>query len=179
MFSFVKKYLFKRKDISEMDNEIKVIKDYHRQYDPLNGESIAEDDFLGLAASAGHRAKIAIKDKNYELAWKLYSEQTQHYYKSCEKFGQSPHSLAGRVSFDMANVLRLEGNHILALVHLLYAMSTNPNVAYMMKKLPAYFNRSKLNIDFEEITYFLYKQQKAPDFRSIQNKVYEWDKIRE
>jgi hypothetical protein len=68
----------------------------------------------------------------------------------------------------------------LALVHLIYAISTNPNVKYMMKKLPAYYNRSKITVslDENEILHFIYEMGKTPDFRTIQNKVYEWDSIK-
>lgn len=182
MLNFIKKLFTKTKDNDYENNtfeeDIKRINDYTRQYDPLNVDSIAVDDYLGLAASASTRAKIAIKEKNYELAWELYSEQSMHYFKHSEEQGQDPHALQGGVSHDKANVLRLEGNHTLALAHLIYAINTNPNVKYMMKKLPAYYNRSKITVSLDEVLHFIYKMGKTTDFRTIQNKIYAWDSIK-
>ena len=182
MLDFLKKLFTKTKDNDyeddTFDEEIKRIEDYARQYDPLNVDSIADDDYLGLAASASARANIAIKEKNYELAWELLSEESMHYLKHSEEQGQDPHALQGVVSHTKANVLRLEGNHTLALAHLIYAINTNPNVKYMMKKLPAYYNRSKITVSLDEILHFIYEMGKTTDFRTIQNKVYEWDSIK-
>lgn len=187
MLNFIKKIFSPKKtavakeplsDLETVLAEERRLKAYLRQYDPLNVDSIAEDDYLGLAASAKHRAKIAIQEKNYELAWKLYSEQKMHYFRYAEAHPDQTNTiaLAGDVSFDQANVLRLEKNHTLALVHLIYSIATNPFVAYKMKKLPAYYNRAKLDIDFEEVLYFVYEQQKNLDFRLIQSTVYNWAK---
>ena len=182
MLDFFKKLFTKTKDNDYEDDtfeeKIKRIEDYARQYDPLNVNTIAKDDYLGLAASASARAKIAIKEKKYELAWELYSEQSMHYFKHCEEQSQSPKALQGGVSHDKANVLRLEGNHTLALVHLIYAISTNPNVKYMMKKLPAYYNRSKITVSLDEVLHFIYEMGTTTDFRTIQNKVYGWDSVK-
>ena len=182
MLDFFKKLFTKTKDNDyeddTFDEEIKRIEDYARQYDPLNVNTIAKDDYLGLAASASARAKIAIKEKNYELAWELCTEQSMHYFKHCEEHNQSPHALQGSVSKAKANVLRLEGNHTLALVHLIYAISTNPSVKEIMKKLPAYYNRSKITVSLDEVLDFVRGMGKNPNFRTIQNKVYEWDGIK-
>ena len=177
MFQFIKIFTSKKDNHSNnYMNKYKEIKDYTREYDPLNVDSIAEDDYLGLAASAKHRAKIATKEKDYDLAWNLYIEQLLHLSRHIEKYNLSSdnlQALQGGINHDMANILRLEKRHTLALVHLIYAISTNPNVAYMMKKLPAYYKRSKINVDFDEVMYFIYEQEKDPNFRTIKNKIYE------
>lgn len=161
------------------DRDIEIITIYQKEFDINNIYTIDSDDYLGLAANARTRAKIEMKNKNYEKAWELFSKQQHYYYQHAEKqkFTVSQTiALSAEVSEDFANILRLEGNHKQALVHMIYCVSIEyPNVKYKAKKLPVYFKRSKLNnVTFEELEDFIFSLSKPPDYRAIQDKVKEW-----
>ena len=184
MFKILKSIL-KIGNIEDLENKqtstkkIQEINDYTRQYDPLNIDSIDKDDYLGLAASAKHRAKIALKDKDYDLAWELFHDQKKYLYKHGQKYNfdiRNMQALEGDISENLANILRLEGYHSDALVHILFSISTNPGVQSKMKKLPAYFKRTKFNMNFEEVLQYVYTLQTSDEviFSDIQEKVKKW-----
>ena len=184
MFKIIKSILKidnveKSENVQDITKKIQKINDYTRQYDPLNIDSIDKNDYLGLAASAKHRAKIAVKDKNYDLAWELFHEQKKYLYSHGEKYKlniRNMQALEGDISENLANILRLEGDHLDAFVHMLFSISTNPGVQSKMKKLPAYFKRTKFNIDFEDVLQYVYSLQTSDEiiFSDIQKKVKKW-----
>lgn len=169
LFGNNKKNIFDTKTISAHQND----------FDVNNVDTIDSNDYLGLAVNARNRAKIEMKNKNYEKAWELFSKQQQYYYQHAEKqnfTGSQTIALAAGVSEDFANILRLEGNHKQALVHMIYCVAEEyPNVRYKAKKLPAYFKRAKFNnVTFEELEDFIFSLPKPPDYRAIQDEVKEW-----
>lgn len=83
----------------------------------------SENDCLGKAAEAGNKAKQAIKDKKFDIAWKLLHEQKQHYMEHAKKnqfSAQQALSLDSNVHESLANILRLEGKHQDAFFNILY-----------------------------------------------------------
>ena len=46
-----------------------------------------KNDFLGKAAEAGHKAKAAVKDKQYDKAWGFYHEQKSFYMQHANRSG--------------------------------------------------------------------------------------------
>ena len=128
-------------------------------------------DYLGLAATSKHIAQKAVSVKQFDIAWRMLHEQKKHYTGHANRYtdgimGVSDRkkwalALDGSVHEGMANILRLEGKHRLALVHVLYWVSTTKKervTKAQQQKLSAYFNRckfakvSKANLDdFVEI----------------------------
>ena len=182
MFEFIKS-LFKANESSILKNNTNIdaefISKYQNEFDVNDVDTIDSNDYLGLAANANNRAKIEMKNKNYEKAWELFTKRQHYYYQHAEKqnfTASETIALAADVSEDFANVLRLEGNHNQALVHMIYCVAGEyPSVKYKAKKLLAYFNRAKLkNVSFEELENFIYSLPKPPNYRTIQDKVKEW-----
>ncbi len=181
MLEFIKS-LFKTNQKSTSHStsiDVEAISTYQKEFDVNNIDTIDTEDFLGLAANACNRAKDEMKNKNYEKAWELFTKQQHYYYQHAEKqnfTASQTIALASSVSEDFANVLRLEKNHKLALVHFIYCVANEyPNVKYKAKKLPAYLNRAKLkNIDFIELESFIYSLSKPTNYKTIQDKVKEW-----
>lgn len=182
MFEFIES-LFKTnestlpKNSPNMDAES--ISKYQKEFDVNDINTIDSDDYLGLAANANNRAKIEMKNKNYEKAWELFTKRQQYFYQHAEKqnfTASNTVALTAEVSEDFANILRLEGNHKQALVHMIYCVAGEyPTVKYKAKKLPAYFNRAKLkDTSFEKLEDFIYSLPKPPNYRTIQDKVKEW-----
>lgn len=183
MFEFITSLFFKNNKNTLSKNspnmEIETISKYQRNFDVNDITTINPDDYLGLAANANNRAKIEIKNKNYEKAWELFLEKQQYFFQHAEKqnfTACNTIALDASVSEDFANILRLENNHKQALVHMIYCVAGEyPTVKYKATKLLAYFNRAKLNnVTFKELEDFIFSLRKPPDYRAIQDKVKEW-----
>ena len=196
MFNFIK-LLFRSKsnqsqNITTNETEVNYIErisaidDYVKQFSVQDIETISKDDHLGLAANAEYRAKLAMKDKDYEKAWTLFTEQKNQFIKSVEERGYPASearaleqivALKAIVHEDFANILRLKKNHKRALISMIYCVAGDyPRVKYKAKKLPAYFKRAKLNnVTFEEVVKFIYSIQQSPNYEKIENKVKEWN----
>ncbi len=43
------------------------------------------DDFLSKAAEYGNKAKVAIKEKDFDLAWRDFHLQKEYYLKHAKK----------------------------------------------------------------------------------------------
>jgi hypothetical protein len=129
-------------------------------------------DYLGQAAMLKQEAKSAIKEKEYDRAWKLFHEQKQQYLKHASRSEFTPSqtlALDASVSEDLANILRLEGKHNDAFVHILYWIKTSSHKTKSQeKKLVAYFNRAKIPaLDLDEVNEFV-STANSTDYRSIQ-----------
>lgn len=110
-----------------------------------------EGDFLGKAANEKHLARIAIKEKRFDDAWRHLNDQKIYYLQHASKAGltglqtlvldSSPHE-------DMANILRMEGRHLEALQHLSYTYATNVKakrpLITLERKLSAYHKRAQV-----------------------------------
>ena len=137
-------------------------------------------DHLGPAAEAGHAAKAAVKEKRFDDAWGLYHLQKSHYHQHASQFEFSARqvlALDASVSEQLANVLRLEGRHPLALTHILYwviAQKDSPKKRHLTK-LKAYFGRCKFaRRTLLEVLHYIDSAQFA-DFAQIQMDVTGWE----
>ncbi|EJG0692348.1 hypothetical protein C4G81_RS22265 [Vibrio parahaemolyticus] len=121
-----------------------------------------QEDFLGKAANAGQKAKKAMKLKNFDEAWGLFHEQKSLYIQHANRSGFTANqtlALDATVHEEMANILRQEGKHNDALVHIVYwvlAGSERP-IKRHDQKLQAYFNRCK----FQKVSFELAKENMA------------------
>lgn len=139
-------------------------------------------DYLSMAAKAGHKAKAAVKAKEFDKAWGLYHEQKSLYLAHANRSSFTTLetlSLDASVHEHLANILRLESKHDAALVNVLYwiiAQSHKP-IKRHNEKLTAYFNRCKFsNTSLEEALDYITLQRNSLDFSEIQLKVAEWRK---
>ncbi len=167
MFSF-----FRRKKIKNDDSEFE-------EYTSEVINDFSENDFLGKAAIAKRKAISAIKNKKYDIAWGLFHEQKENFMKHAvrSEFSQRQiFALDSSVSEIFANILRLEGRHHEALVHIIYWIAcSDKQTKRQHEKLIAYFNRAKLkNVEYSVVEGFIESMKRDPDFRVIQNNVKGW-----
>lgn len=164
------------KELAELIKETKAQAAYNEQFDVTDINTISKDDHLGLAENANYCAKLAMKNKDYKEAWSLFQERKDQFYTHTQKQDFSFYHttmIVADVHEDFANILRLEGNHKQAFVDMIFCVAGEyPTVKYKAKKLPAYFNRAKLNdVPFEEVEEFIYSIKDLPDYAVIQKKV--------
>ncbi|WP_180175862.1 hypothetical protein [Acinetobacter sp. YH12025] len=132
------------------------------------------EDYLGKAANEKQAAKIAIRERRFDDAWRHLSNQKILYLKHAhrERFSamhtlvidSSPHE-------DMANILRIEGKHGNALSNISYtykaAYTANRPTITLERKLEAYYNRAyKNNKPFKRFLSLL-KALPNSDFGSV------------
>lgn len=145
----------------------------HRSEDTLLG------DHLGPAAIAGNAANKAIKDKRFDDAWRHLHEQQEHFLAHSAKYGftaQQTLALAGGVHKSMANILRIEGRHDQALVHMMYYMATarRPPKADQ-QKLGAYFRRCKFSqVEEAKLKLVMSALRRDPVFDAARGIVAQW-----
>ena len=106
-----------------------------------------------LAAQAKHSGVQAVKEGQHDVAWGFFHEQKEQYVKQAtrSRFSkQDFHALDSTVSEHLANVLRIENKHKLALVHITYWVLAHRHrpTRSQVSKFKAYFNRCK----FKEVT---------------------------
>jgi len=139
-----------------------------------------ENDFLGKAAEAGHKAKAAVEAKQYDDAWRFYHEQKSFYMRHANRSGFTARqtlALDSSVHEEMANILRIEGKHPDALVHIVYWVLAGADrpIKRHHKKFQSYFNRCR----FEKTTAsdaidVVQAQTKMPEFHLARKLVSEW-----
>jgi len=139
-----------------------------------------QNDFLGKAAEAGHKAKAAVKAKQYDEAWGFYHDQKSFYMQHANRSGftaKQAIALDASVHEDMANILRLENKHEDALVHIVYwilAGSDRPLKRHQ-QKLQSYFNRCKFsNTTPSEAAKAIDAQTEMPEFNLAKSIVTDW-----
>lgn len=140
------------------------------------------EDYLGQAAQAGQASKDAVKAGEYNKAWALLHQQKSLYLQHAHRGNWKAKDvlcLDGSVSQALANILRLEGKHEQAFVHILYWIITSRNpIKAHDQKLKSYFKRCKFkNAALDDVQDFIKKSLSTPDFSVIQNKVNEWKEI--
>jgi len=138
-----------------------------------------ENDFLGKAADAGQRARAAAEAGQYDVAWRLYHEMREHYLRHAARLRFTPAqtlALDSRVSLPMANILRLEGKHHDALVHIMYWVAADSKVTKAhAQKLGAYLKRCKLKgVTLEMVQRFIESIRPLPNFVQIRDEVAAW-----
>ena len=138
------------------------------------------EDYLGQAAKAGHDAKSAVKDKNYDLAWGLYHDQKDLYMQHANRSNFTQQQFLGldsSVHEDLANILRLGQKHEDAFINILYwviAQAYTPKKRHS-QKLAAYFNRCKYkNTTLNEVHEFCALKLDPPDYLAARSKIEEW-----
>ena len=139
-------------------------------------------DCLGRAAVYGKKASTAVKEKEFDLAWWIYHQIKALHFEHANKFNFAQEHIIGMdsgISKSFGNILRLEGKHQQALVHILYWQlgETRPNVKRNVKKIRAYYNRSKISsITFEDLIEWMDSWNGLADYAAIQNQVSDWIK---
>jgi len=142
-------------------------------------EEFSKNDHLGKAAVAREKARTAEAEKDYDAAWRFYHEQKEHYlqHASRNRFTKAQTlALDGSVSQQLANILRIEGKHDDALIHILYwvASSSRPTKT-QEQKLIAYLKRCKFKaISVADLQRTIEEFGENPDFVQIKNAVAAW-----
>ncbi|WP_191593932.1 hypothetical protein [Marinomonas colpomeniae] len=143
-------------------------------------DDFQRNDFLGKAAEAGHKAKAAVKNKEYDKAWGHYQEQKSFYMQHANRSGFTANqalALDASVHEDMANILRLEDKHEDAFVSIVYWILAGADrpIKRHQQKLKSYFNRCKLkNTELSEAERIIASNTKLPEFTLARSIVSEW-----
>lgn len=133
-------------------------------------------DYLGLAAEEKHNGLNAIKAKKFDDAWRHFHQQKSYYTKHANRCGFSARDalcLIATVDKNLADVLRHDGKHKQALLHISYAYATSRHrmTSTLEKSLTAYFNRCKLSTDFGEFKQHLETLPDLVDFFQLKSLV--------
>lgn len=142
-----------------------------------------DSNSLGLAALSKDMGDSAVKEGRYDEAWRHYHDQKIYFFKHANmcKFNKTQiDSLDATVSLSLANVLKLEGKHNLALVHLAYCYCSELCRGILTNrtdnKLGIYFRRCKLKtITLDELKISLQSYSINLQFQEIQNWILELD----
>lgn len=142
--------------------------------------STTTEDHLGKAAELKKNAKVAIKNKLFDEAWKLLQEQKIVYMKHANSAGFTAKqvlALDATVHVDLANILRMEGKHTEALIHIVYWVANNYDnmTKTQEQKLTAYLNRSNLKLtSIEEAKIAISFLAENPEYVNAQELVSIW-----
>lgn len=143
----------------------------------------SHEDYLGLAAQAGARAGEAVRGKMFDDAWRLYHEQQMHYINHANRNQFTPEdalNLTSSVNERLADILRLQGRHKEALIHIVYLMTVNTRITKSQcNKLGPYFRRCKFESKNIEDAQFLTDSLitntgRSPDFSFIRDEIGVW-----
>lgn len=142
--------------------------------------STTTEDHLGKAAKLKKNAKVAIKNKLFDEAWKLLQKQKVSYMKHANYVGFTAKqvlALDATVHVDLANILRMENKHTEALIHIVYWVANNYDnmTKTQEQKLTAYFNRSNLKLtSIEEAKIAISFLAESPEYVNAQELVSIW-----
>jgi hypothetical protein len=142
---------------------------------PLYSDST--NNYLADAAELKQKGIQAIRMKEYSDAWDYFHQQKLIYIKYADSQGFDKNqtlALDSSISEHFANILRLEGKHLDALIHAIYwCTSSEPKLSKSQeKKLASYLGRAKLlEIDISDLYHFL---STKPEFNKIKLQVQEW-----
>jgi len=175
--------LFKTKKTQNMFSTSRTVNQGNENSSHINKnlfENI-DNETLTLAAKAGHEAKQAVKDKDYNKAWGKLSEQKSLYMKHSRAIGYSTQdalSLDSNVHENYANILRLEKKHYDAFFHILYWVmaSYHRPIKKHEQKLVAYFNRCKFKkLTLDEVQFYVKKHGPSlVNILEIKEQVKQW-----
>lgn len=135
-------WIFSKKSKKEPERELS-IEEFNALFEHHN--------YLGSAAMKKSEALQAIKENRYDDAWRLLHEKKHLLLQHATEYGYDASAtiaMDGTVHQYLANILRLEGKHDLALIHCVYWIkSSAPSgvTKEQLKRLPAYLNRSSVN----------------------------------
>lgn len=139
-----------------------------------------QNDFLGMAAEAGHKAKVAVNAKKYDEAWALYHQQKIFFMQHANACRFTVHqilALDSQVHEKLAEILRIENKNHEALVHIIYwAVANNDRpIKRHQDKLSTYFRRCKFKkTTIDEAVLFISTNLSENIFLIAQSKVSEW-----
>lgn len=136
-------------------------------------------DYLGKAAMARHAAKDAVSKGNHDEAWGLYHEEKDWLMRHAMRSRFSERDLLAldaTVHEELANILRKEGKHLDAFVHILYWVSVQRHrpLKRQPEKLRAYFNRSGIaSVALSDVEEFV-QGLTRPSFADADKAVRRW-----
>ena len=156
-----------------------VREEIHEDFSTRLLADFARHDYLGKAALAGEKARSAKKQGDFNAAWGFYQEVKEHYIQHAarQKFTAAQTlALDATVSQQLADILRLEGKHHDALVHIIYWVAcTHKPSKSQEQKLRAYFNRCKFrSVTLTSLESYVSISRSKPDFTRIRDTVSEW-----
>lgn len=116
---------------------------------PNDSPPLLLHNHLGEAAVARGEALQAIRDGEHDKAWGLLHDVKSHYLQHATRHGWAVRqalALDASVHKHLANILRKEGKHEQAFVHILYWLGAPEGDLNKSEsaKFRAYFNRCKL-----------------------------------
>ena len=166
--------IFRRKEQQPTDPE--------KSFDEFSARLIEEfqqHDYLGKAAVAGDKARAAKDSSDLDAAWGFYQEMKEHYLQHALRQRFTPaqtSAIDSSVSQLLADILRLEGKHHDALVHIVYWVACDPRPSKtQQQKLSAYFNRCKFsNVTMSDLESLVLISRARPDFIRIRDTIGGW-----
>lgn len=135
---------------------------------------------LGKAAAARGEALQAIREGEHDKAWGLLHDVKSHYLDQARFYGMTARqtlALDASVHKHLANILRKEGKHHDAMVHVLYWLgaANNPPSEAESKKYRAYLNRCKFNvITSDRALRDLFRLRENPSYENAMVAFNEW-----
>lgn len=142
-------------------------------------QEFQQHDYLGKAAFAGDKARAARDSGDLNAAWAFYQEMKEHYLQHAlrQSFTRAQTlAIDSSVSQPLADILRLEGKHHDALVHIVYWVACDPRPSKtQQQKLRAYFNRCKFSgVTMSDLESLLLVSRAQPDFTRIRDTIGGW-----
>lgn len=137
---------------------------------PNDSPPVLLHNHLGEAAVARGEALQAIRDGEHDKAWGLLHDVKSHYLQHANWYGMTARqtlALDASVHKHLANILRKEGKHHDAMVHVLYWLGAPEGRLNKSEsaKFRAYFNRCKLApVTFEQAHAALTDVKSNPSF---------------
>lgn len=137
-------------------------------------------DHLGNAAFAGDMATAAKNKGDLHAAWGLFQDMKEHYLQHAVRENFTPAqtlALDSAASPALADILRLEGKHRDALVHIAYWIACAPKPSKMQKqKLRAYFKRCEFTVAvLADVEKLVLVSRVRPDFVQIRDTIRGWN----
>ena len=102
----------------------------------------SDNNFLGDAAEFKQQGVLSVKNKEYSKAWEAFHKQKHCFMKHADEHNftaQQTLALDASVGENLANILRLEGKHVDALVHIIYWVSTSSRITKVQEKTNSLF----------------------------------------
>ena len=166
--------IFKRKEQKPAD-----IEESFEEFSARLIDNFQRHDYLGKAAIAGDKARAAKDSGDFNAAWGFYQEMKEHYLQHAirERFTPAQTlAIDSSVSQPLADILRLEGKHHDALVHIIYWVACDPRPSKVQQqKLRAYFNRCKFTgVTMSDVESLVLVSRVRPDFIRIRDTIGGW-----
>jgi hypothetical protein len=136
------------------------------------GKKLWKDDYLVMRAISRDLAEISIRNGEFDKAWGLLEEEQTACLNHANKSdwnAEQAFALISPIAIKRANLLRIEGNYIEALNHIIYGHLIGGKRTTTLKKVQTYFKRCNFeSATFNELTEFIDNHDHAVDLREIQ-----------